>query len=807
MKLAKKLFVGILAVALFVSCLALSASAEAPEISIDNIEKVLEYRLCDTYLAEDFEGDAGAYTFNSAYTNDADVPYFSLVSNEKSKFEITSDGDNGVLLVTNDSSVDGVGYKFYFEDGSCMFPKIAMSFDFKTGDADAENGADVIVKATLRDYFEPVVLFSANTSNDSDPYFTYSEYIADRILYSEKRAEGVAPELNTWYHVDLTLDLEGATYTVSVTSGDETVLDVAYDVIESVGIDSLRLYVQDAENAGVTKTYFDDVTAYEGTYKRDVLDPENALAAQIIAFDAYASDSKTSIEDRLAIADLYAKLFEGEDGGIRYTPPKDIKEYAKVKAITDNAKSFRNKIYADAFIEYTANISKQPTYYDKIEYRDTYAKEFYDMFPSTLSALRSIYGMTDIYDGSETYADAVLAAKAAYDGISSEISAIAAYSEGFVKEIEENYNARNTDYTYMTAKANKLAILITKADPAYVYSDINPDTKYPTVADAIAVYDALKVKISEIDANVATFIPAVTAMKIVEADSVSAASPYLTSNFDELYANYLTANTVFAQGTVHPALDPATYPGLSAFIEKYYTYAEYVEERLAETNLFISIVNGANASAYYVTITQQLKDAALYLDNNKEKSLEKIDGVEDAIALYSTVQKKLADTIKSAENYIAAVNAIDIKASYSTLKKAVDKALGLKSSGSVTGIEGVKEANIKLAEAEAKVAALEGYSSTLIAAVEALEDAVTLKERRQLIFTALSAKDSAEDSISGVSDAKTALSAYVEAYNADVAAANAFFASAVSNAAATVSACAPSTALVNVTSVVSALVK
>jgi hypothetical protein len=800
MKFASKIFVGIAAVALLISCLAFGASAEAPVLPTDDINDVLEYRLCDTYLAEVYNGQEGEYQF------DGTDSVFSFETNDKAAGTIVSESENGVLLITNNSNpAVGVGYKMFAENEDDFLGLLAMSFDFKTGDVNGNNGSDFMVRVTLNDYIENIVLFGVNASDDSAKTFTYAEYDSERIIYNEKTAEGVAPELGVWYHVDIVCDLVNGFYSLSVESQNKTIISVSDEIEKSAGIDSARLYVFDGKDAGVTKTYFDNVTAYEGSFPRNVIDSENELADFIIAIDSYARYDGTSIEEKIKVAELYKELF-GEDG-IAYTAPENIKEYEKVSKIVSSAEALENQIYAEALVEFSGKILSVPDLYDKIDYRDEYAKPYYEMFPDTIEELNAIAGMTEKYSGEETYAAAVIKAKKVYNDACDKIKEIQLFSEEFVKEIEEGYDLSSKDYNHIKAKYGKLSLLVSKVDVTYRYNVANPDTKYPTVADAMLVYEALETKYREIEANVALFVPAVKAMNITQVDSVSSEAPFLTKNFEVLYDNYLKAKSVYSERSVHNALDPKTYPGLVEMIELYEVYSAYVEARAAECVKFINIVNGANSATYYKTLVEQLAEASLYLDSNKEKVLDKYNGVEDAIALYNTLVAKSVNIAKAAQDYVAAANAIDINATYSLLKSAVDNALTLKDAGAVMGIDGVEEANVKVAAAEAKVATIEGCSSTLISSVNSLKDAKTLMERRELIFIANSVKDNADDAISGVSAAKAELASQIQKYNSDVAAANALFATAVEKTCGTVASVAPTTPLVNISSVVAVLVK
>jgi hypothetical protein len=66
--------------------------------------------------------------------------------------------------------------------------------------------------------------------------------------------------------------------------------------------------------------------------------------------------------------------------------------------------------------------------------------------------------------------------------------------------------------------------------------------------------------------------------------------------------------------------------------------------------------------------------------------------------------------------------------------------------------------------------------------VKELKETTDFARRRALISIAVNAKTGADDTISGVTDAKTELTAQIEAYDAEVKAANDMFAAANKNA-------------------------
>ncbi len=760
MKLAKKILVGVIAVSLLACCFAFSTSAEAPTLPREDIRDVLEYRLYDTYLIESYDGlPEGAFEYQPGK--------FNFVTNASVLASIVKDGGDNALLIQNTNSVAGTGYKY---SGKTLTDLLVAAFDFKLGDEGAKNGADFKVSATLSDYaLGEIILFSANASDDDNTYFEYSKFNAERRTYGTEVMKDVELKLGTWYSVEVALCPGNETYYVTLKSGETELFSFENEIFASEGVDSLRFYVSDAADAGVTKTYLDNLYVLEGTYARDVVDPENSLADFIIALDAYAN-SNISVEDKILVADLYTELYGKE--GIGYTAPTNIDKFDEVDRIVKGASAYVWQAKAEALIEYAYNIlDENATYVDKLAYRENVAKKFYEIFVN----LDSFAGMDGEYKDGVTYADAVEAALREYEEAGTVIENIKTHTENFIYIIENDYNAKSKDYGYLQAKYNQLAVLRPLVDTEYNYAKVLETTKYPKASDAVLVYDLLSEKLNAIKTNIDIFMPAVSKMEIKKADGVSAEFPYLTTNFTELYGYYKTAETVFENDTVHPTLDPTTYPGLSTAITTYKTYKAYVEERLAEANSFVAIVKGAESSSYYVTVKAQLEEAALYLDTNVTKSLEDIEGVAEAIELYKTLVAKAATDFENATKYIAAVAEIDVDANYTALKKAVTKALALKASGAITGIDGIREANIKLEGAAAKINQIEAYSNTLIDTVESLLEAETLAERRALIFTANSVKNFAEPLISGVLDALETLEDEILLYDEDVALMNELF--------------------------------
>ena len=358
------------------------------------------------------------------------------------------------------------------------------------------------------------------------------------------------------------------------------------------------------------------------------------------------------------------------------------------------------------------------------------------------------------------------------------------------------------------------------------YVDLLPEDLSPVGADKAAriqeivvIFEGEKATLQSYKTNSDAFIAA-----LVGADANSIDYIYLKPIYDEavkyyagVYSGYPGIPEALRTYNKIAGVVELLVKNADAFIENVgiassdagfaVRYEAYVKARVAECEAFVRAIRAAESSTYYKTVLEQLAEAALYLDDNKEKSLDKHTGVESAVAIYDSLVEKLENSKKAADAYIAAVNAIDVNASYAALKTSVNAARALKDVGSLIGYTGVAEADAKFAEADAKLSVLEGHSSTLLYAIEALKTADTLAERRELIFIALNAKDGAEENISGVTAARAELENYIKKYNEDVARVNALFAGVVGNTADSISSVAPSDGVIISAEVIEALLK
>lgn len=812
MKLAKKILVSVLVLTVLVSGLALITSAEAPALSTAEIEDVLVHYSSPVYIVEDYE--SMRLRLDGVSTNYEDVKstkayaidgYFDYASfkPETMKYSLVEENGNTALKIIGDSASAGKGHYVFsnFDDD-----EFVMSMRFKMG-GEEYHGTDIYLKLKLVSVRESGNI-EINGDSDGVRFFTVSgsggDYNFGKLAYatyedgyfnhyeSADRAtvEGFELKNDNWYKIDFVCNLAEGYYDLKITD-EATSTEYAADRVslpKTLKITEARLvYLDPADSSAERKnsvTYFDDVIAYQGSELRDVRDTNNIIGGYLRGLDALGKSSSTSVDDKLRIAEVYKTVMLGANP---YVPEATIDEYAKVQEIVDGAEAFVNCAYAEKYLTYVNNMQTLSGYHAR--YDNVVESDEYDVFADEYDDLILEAGFDKSY-GSSTYARVIADAKASVLAEKNNLAAIKMHSEAFV-DLILGYDGDNTDYVYLKEQLEALS-LFTKKDSTYKYAEERdlPDTApYQTVADAVAVYDTLVAKKNKIETNVVAFETAMNNLPAFE-------SVVVTRGFASILTNYNAAKTVYVDGEFCEGIDYTTYAEyigklaeINTLIDKFDDYAEYVNTRTAITEEFLELVNSATRSTYYVKMFNETELAKTYIpDSSKTYSAtDKVAeteyaGYTEAVEAYNALLVKLEGYRQDAALYIAAVNNIQIDAAYTSLKSTVDAAKALKEKGSVMGITGVAEADKKFAEAEAKITYTEGSSATLIASVKELKETTDFARRRALISIAVNAKTGADDTISGVTDAKTELTAQIEAYDAEVKAANDMFAAANKNA-------------------------
>ena len=816
MKAIKKILVGVAVLAILVTSFALTASATTVATA-DNLEDVLEYHVNEDFLIDNFNTTPGKYTLT-------ENNWFEFTAgNTTNLAEIAEVGENGVLKLTTKNNKE-ISFTSNFGEEGVM--GVVTSFRFNTSDLEyymntrpqfhqtfsenPVNGAKFSIvfncgyeKPAISTKAPAMQMFSINChpnevknaqgmntpAGDGVYTFTYLSVAKNEnnvLEYKEAVIDTIAPKLDTWYQVDLIFNFETDLYSLSIKSddGEEVVLTDLALGDELLNVKGVTMKIDDGHRNG-TVTMLDNLNVYEGTFLRDPSEKDAKTAIAVHNIETLLNDSSTTTDVKIRCADVLKAIV---DSG--YVAGGSDAQY--VQQFLDKAKATEiTKIYVEAFSAYANEIPNVSGYYNRKDHVAKMAR-FDEMFDAANeSAWSELPGYVDSYTAS------IKAAKNAYADECEAIERTKSDSEAFVEMIMQ-YDSSNKDYRYIIAQFEALS-LFEERDVTYRYARENNYSEkthpYPTVQVAEDQFALLVEKAAAINDILLQFRIYVAEMKTYDLDVVKIEGevvPYFsTVDFGGLYESYLNAASYYNGGVFHPGLDNGTVDGLDKDINDYLEMEKYVLSRVEETEKFLYYVSLAKSSVNYLSILENLNEAEVFIDDDKSVTVEiEYAGVADAIAEYNSLRVKLANNVKDAENYKNAVAAIDLKADYNTLKAKASAAQALQA-GAVMGIDGIKEANIKLSEALAIVAAKEGHSKTLIESVTSLKEETSLAKRRELILTAKEHVAGAEDQITGVSAAKTDLTAAIASYDADVKAANDAFSGVTKNVCTLSSAAAP----------------
>ena len=766
MKLAKKILVAVLALALLASAFLFSSTAEdafhAPGMS--DVDDILEYYALDDYLADNYNN--GTWTTDLVET-DADHSQSNINKYGYQLIDVSAakdpkNSENGVLgvkLPYNKKSgyrmaaakkTDGLTdkllltFKIYFDESATD----NLFYELKVGMVN-DNG-----KASSSEY---TVLQFNFSKNNGDPGFYYSTWNPNTMSFGSELTAypNVAPETGKWYDVVITVNAADDVYSFNVKDLETGADVVASGDLSLAGAKSVWGFYcygkflntksadKDATRKSAAQFYLDDMEIYEGSYIRYPSLKAEVTRTHLQDLDALYN-AATDYESKREIVEVIDYLYNEAEG---FT----------VGDAMPNAQKYINETYAKAFSDAVANVNTTASYYDRLAYLDTIA--YFDERIPSAAELKGAAGITPELEA------LVVAGRAAYAAEIEAINTIKTQSDAFIS-LMADFDNTNKSYVYVTdyiaeAGADKYA---------------KRDASYEGIAAAEEIFAALKYKAERMAADVEVFTTAV--------DKMAAAQTFgpLFSAYTEAYESY----TRYGVGIINPDLDNSTKAGLPEKIEYYESKVESVLATAFICDEFNRIIKEATISSYYTTLVGELAEAAEVRAQFGEYEMD-YPGITESVAVYEAFLAAVNETKTAVEAYIAAVNAIATKTTFADKKAAVVAATALKADGDILGAEGVVEANIALTAAEAEINFLEGNSTTLISLVEQLKAAETLAERRALIHLANAAAENAEDTYTGVSAAKADLATAIAAFEADVAAANTVLENAIKSAQAIVS--------------------
>ena len=744
MKLAKKILVAMLALALLTSAFLFSATAtdtfNAP--GIDDIEDIYEYYTLDDYLADNYED--GTWTTGLFTKNLGKVEQDPTDSTNKVLNVELGKGKKGGYEMVATKKADGLTdqlfltFKIYFDQSAAGY----LCYELKVGTVNDKGVATSSQFTILQINF-------ADQKGDTGFYCSTWDATSQSFNPDLTKIEGVTPEVGKWYDVVISVNAAEDFYSFDI-KDDQGVSVVSSGNCSLEGAKALWGFNCGGQSfnktsGSITEYYLDDMEIYEGSFVRYPTRINEITTIHLKDLKALYEASADDYDTQYRIASVLDYLYNEAEG-------------FEVADVLPEAYKYINETFAKAFNNVVAGIDTTLGYYERLEYANSIAD--YDAKIPTPETLTGAPGITADLEA------AIVASRAAYAAEVAALNDIKAQSDAFVA-LMGAYANDNKDYTYVTEYfAEASTDKYTKRDASY-----------EGVAAAEEIYAALEFKANRMEDDINAFVAAVEKMEAA-------------TTFGPLFVAYVEANASYTKyGTdalINPDLDNSTKEGLADKITSYESKVETILATAFVCDEFNRIINEATISSYYTSLVGEIKEAAVVREQFGDYEMD-YPGLAESVAAYEAFVAAIAESESAVEAYITAVNAIATKTTFAEKKAAITAALALKAEGDVLGVEGVVEANIALTTAEAEINFLEGSSTTLISLVEQIKAAKTLAEKRTLIHLANVSAVNAEDTYTGVSAAKADLAAEIEAFNAAVAAANGALESAINNAQAIVS--------------------
>ena len=811
MKLTKKILVAVLAVVLLATGVIFSSFAtdgsdtvESPfhAQGINRIEDILEYYICDDYLALDYEdGDMGAdyltpdkdHTGNNAYYRDI----------EEIIAEDPTDPTNLVFQSTLPYS-KGDSYEIKDANKEVWTDKVFLTMDVCFDESCQDN----LSRFQIKVYYAVDGKVKASAGNLLNLSFTndnveYGQWTATGFGSTTAELENFVPQTGVWYSITVSFNAADDVCYFEIAERDGETYRVQYEIPGATGIwgflyetkfsntkyyqckkvgtkTAEQVHNENVENyeallaagdpasacgagtcrAGIYARYFvDNFEIYEGSTIRFPAQIEDITETTLLDIEQLYLGGTLTREDKFLAAQVMDKLYNGfEHEGEQVPAISDAS-----KAVVPNAYKYINETYAYEIIERAKEIGTAANYYGRVDYLENQFIFYNGLLPEIVEGLDGIDTVT---------AEALNAAREVYATEVATLAEIKKHSDDFIA-VMDAYEIDNKSYDYIVA--------IYEEGLKDIYA--KRDADYEGIAAAETVFDGIVAKYERMEEDKDVFIEAVTLLE-TDAPTVTDAS------FAAAYAAYLIAydgyNQYDLEGVtrINPDLDYTTHALLNEKVLSYEALAPEIEVRRDKCNAFNTIVEEASNASYLPS----LKAILANVDAKYEALQDEYDylcdyaGIVESYALYQTLSGSVAVIEQASAAYVSAVEAIATAEGLAAKKTAIAAANALKAAGNNLGVEGVKEANLALTAAEAEVNILEGNSRALIGYVEALEDATTLGERKALINSALAVVEGASEDYEGVTEAIAALDAAKAAFEADVAAMNAALESAMKNA-------------------------
>ena len=708
MKITKRFFIVMLALAVLASSFALTAFAAEETSNGVNCDSLLAYFEEEIIFGYDFaEGELG-YS-DSLMLGRADSVTQSFVSDDSvvgGRYLELAIGNSGPKVKSayfNWNSEQGVD-EFYFDT-------------VLSADKNGANGAKYVIVVNDKEFTSvgegSTAGLSLVTLNFADGVVTYVSGMETdedgKVTYLTGNAEYALTE-GAWYAVSFDYDAQNGVKLVvtNVADAEDTVtVEDIYLPFETVK--NIRFGVHKEQSEGVVLKLA-SVCAATGSARFNVSNHQKGVENEILKiYESYTSPD-ISIDDKLGVCDVINAVL-----GHGFTTTN-----AAVNAAIKDIKLGSINLYANALADSLAVFNAPGTYYAKREAIDA-GLEY-----------ASVLEKTDLSPASAAELAVILSNISAVRSADVTLTNVETNSLSYIALLSELGDGLNSgDYQ----------LLLSYYDAA---TALNPDLTYEGVADVNAIYLAIADKMEEIELEAEAFIADLDHLGNTERDFMDRYYHYLQFK-DNVYEN-------------------ETYPGITEALNKYNNVVlPEILENIGYAENFILYVEKADFSTYISAKEENIRIA----DGYEKLCHPDFPGVAEAKALRVEVLAFIQLQKENANKYIEAVKALSTLTG-NDLLAGIENAKELQKTGNVLGVDGVTDANMKLEQISSSKEIKESYSKYFITLVQSLESLETAEEIYSVLAEAKRAEGKADQTFPGVSEASVDLDTYITGYNDSV---------------------------------------
>ena len=783
MKMFKRAFVGVLVLALLVSCVAFVALATDKEYTVDNYDDILEYYEEPVIFDYDFEDMAVGESFTgpelqkqietqqtATICGDDNEKYLELKNSPFAKMIRA--------LYLNWNSPDEEGKETSIDD--FLFTAVV------SGNSMVKVYVDSSEKTTANTTSERA-LFSLYFGTETDAEKNVVKYYNGTSLVALTDAEGNDFKLipGEKYEVKLAYVSSENGYSLEVTkTSDETVTakveNVATPVTSVVNVrfgadlTSAKVGAPDSGAANVV-TNVHSISAYGGAFFRDPGDRQAETEAAVLKMNELFFDDGVALDAKLGIATVVGRLvsihgFTSED--------------ADVAAAVDAVVKGSIALYAEQLDACVEGVTDSLTYDQRVDNVKAY-EDFLMLIPGNYAE--------QLGQDQQELIDKIAASIKAFEDERDLLEVYKENSDAFIAALD-GADATSVDY----------AVLAPYYDDATPYYE-NIYANYQGISDAIAAYEKIAEKMEVFRGAVDAFVTNAIIVGDTESSFGDRYTAYVVAK-----ANELTEET-FAGVSTYVNADGNTYADALDALASAYADVEVtlsvdgedvtytgIEALIALCEEYIANVNSANTALYMKAQVGFLDaaDANLKQLNEKITDPESYPGFTDAQDMYRELDTEISANIAAAEAYYAAVMELktiqesDTPLEGDALLEKIDEIEVLRQTGDILGVEYVNDqgetvkvdvasANIYLSDLTSELSLELGYNEQYISRVESIDfDNMTTAE----LYAAISLAKSAEaneyvtDEYAEVAEAMADLAAAIARYNEMIALSNSAFA-------------------------------